>query len=359
MCPRTRTEVGRRRHGHRLLRSGMVVVASAALLSAAPAAQASTPEPASATCQDVAASVATSGGRWQVHGRLCVPANATTVQLLVPGATYNSSYFDFPVGPSYVRSANAAGYATLAIDRLGTGESSHPSGLALSGDLEAEVVHQLVQELRAGQVGSRAFRRVVVMGHSMGSLITILEASRWHDADGVILTGLLHSIPVPSLITILTQDLYPALLDPAFGLAADPLALTTIPGRRGPAFHAAGDVDPAVVRRDEATKDVVPSKELVDLVVKGFVLQAGRGITAPVMVALGEKDAIFCAPAAPGGADCSTSAAVDRYEAPAYPSAASLTTFVLPHAGHDLQLASNASEFSSAASSWIRRTVPA
>ncbi|TDQ00622.1 alpha/beta fold hydrolase [Labedaea rhizosphaerae] len=311
-----------------------------------------------AACRDVTVPIQQSAARWQVHGRLCAPSGATTIQVLVPGATYNSLYWDFPGGPSYVHDANTSGYATLAIDRLGTGQSSHPSGLALSGDLEAEVVHRLVQLLRAGQIGSKPWRRVVVMGHSMGSLITILEESRWHDADAVVLTGLLHSMPVASLLTILTRDVYPALLDPAFGLGADPLSLTTIPGRRGPAFHAAGDVDPAVVQRDEATKDVVPGKELVDVVVKGFILQAGRGITAPVMVAVGQSDGIFCAPA-PGGADCSSAAALKRAEGPAYPSAASLTTFVLPGAGHDLQLARNAAAFSSAASAWIHANVPA
>jgi len=75
-------------------------------------------------------------------------------------------------------------------DRIGNGQSSHPSSTEISVASDAFVAHQVVQALRSGRIGGTAFQRVVLIGHSLGSFTSWQEAGEYHDVDGVILTGI-------------------------------------------------------------------------------------------------------------------------------------------------------------------------
>src|ERR1700728_5237486 len=62
-----------------------------------------------------------------IVGDLCLPAGTppSAVQVLIPGATYNHTYWEFPIsGYSYADWMTAHGHAVFAIDRLDTGRSS-------------------------------------------------------------------------------------------------------------------------------------------------------------------------------------------------------------------------------------------
>lgn len=70
----------------------------------------------------------------QLTGDLCTPAPATTaVLLLVGGGGENADYWNLPglAGNSLVDAATRQGYATLAVDRLGTGRSTLPPSSTL------------------------------------------------------------------------------------------------------------------------------------------------------------------------------------------------------------------------------------
>src|SRR4051794_9526697 len=79
-------------------------------LSAMPAAQAQPPSPGvgrhpGATCYQIQVPVFVPAiGNAHMFGQLCVPRRSTstsaTVQVLIPGATYNHAYFDWPQDPS-------------------------------------------------------------------------------------------------------------------------------------------------------------------------------------------------------------------------------------------------------------------
>jgi pimeloyl-ACP methyl ester carboxylesterase len=64
-----------------------------------------------------------------------------------------------------VRRATEAGYATLAIDRLGDGASTRPAGRRLTWGNAALTVAAAVSALRTGSLGA-AFENVVLVGHS-------------------------------------------------------------------------------------------------------------------------------------------------------------------------------------------------
>ena len=155
--------------------------------------------------------------------RPAVPARGEapdTVQLLVHGGTYNSAYWDLPYQPerySYQRDMAAHGYATFAADQLGAGRSSRPLSLPLSVWAAAESTHEVVGHLRAGHVGGVRFAKVVIVGHSVGSGVVAVEASTYHDVDGVVLTGITHLPALPVLAIGAALGLQPALLDGRLG----------------------------------------------------------------------------------------------------------------------------------------------
>lgn len=310
-------------------------------------------QPASASCQDVTIPV------WLdvllpqlVHGKLCEPPQgARTIQVLVPGATYNNAYWDAALAPetrSFRLAMNKAGYATLTLDRLGTGASSKPPSALLTAFSEADVVHQVIQAIRHGDLGSR-FEKVILGGHSLGSAITVLEAGTYHDVDGVLITGLAHRINPPGALIVLGSFI-PVALDPVLSRRGlDPTYLTTQPGTRYAAFHAPGPDVPEMTAYDEASKDVVAPGELLDAATLATVLPYTWRITVPVLVVLGGGDAGLCGPLA---TDCTSSEGLRRSEAPYYSAAARLRAYVLPGYGHSINYAPNAPDYHRAVTQW-------
>jgi pimeloyl-ACP methyl ester carboxylesterase len=332
---------------------GFVVLAVAfSLVAGLGQGKAAAAEPAP-NCRDVSIPVSLTGaGDMTISGSLCWRGGTAprTVQLLLPGGTYNHVYWDFTYQPetySYVRAATAAGYATLNIDRLGTGRSSHPAGALLTNEREADSVHQVITALRAGKVGNTAFSRVVLAGHSYGSIVAWYEAGTYRDVDALVITGLLHSLSPTGAATIVT-DLYPAAADQKFlGKLVDPAYLTTRPGTRKPFFYRP-DTDPQVLAADEATKDTATASEAAGLAVS---LNSGMStrITAPVLIGQGRYDAVFCGTAA---VDCADKANVLNHERPHYPAAPCLDAWVSQNSAHDLNTAADAPRWFQAANAF-------
>jgi hypothetical protein len=69
-------------------------------------------------------------GTYNISAQYCVPDNGSsgTIQVLTHGIGFDKTYWDLEYNNynySYVNVALAAGYSTLAIDRLGIGNSTH------------------------------------------------------------------------------------------------------------------------------------------------------------------------------------------------------------------------------------------
>lgn len=320
--------------------AAVAALAAALALMAAPAGSAAAAPATTPVCRPVAVPV-TAGlvGGASIHGTLCTPPDPDgDLQILVSGATYNSWYWSGEGDPaySYVAAANQAGTTTFAIDPLGTGASTKPLSALLTGAVQASAIHQVIHAARAGRLDGLAYQRVLLVGHSLGSLDSILTASTYAgDVDGVVLTGFTHYLSVAGLTDAFVGSLRPADLE-GFGPSVDPLYLTTVPGTREALFDAADDVDPAVVRGDELHRDVVATAEIPDTLLLGLAPASSRAISVPVLEVDGTQDLIFCGPLTPG---CSTAADLDAHEAGDF---TRLATYVLPGAGHDVTLAANA-----------------
>ncbi|WP_284741854.1 alpha/beta fold hydrolase [Amycolatopsis sp. RTGN1] len=287
-----------------------------------------------------------------MHATLCGPADGRAgapLQVLVAGGTYNRSYWS-GLGLdaySYTARANAAGFATLAVDRIGTGASSHPLSTLITASLQADAVHQVIVHAREGSLDGQQHDQVALVGHSLGSMAAVITAARHPgDVDAVILTGYSHRIAPDQLLTSLTS-MHPAALE---GRPLDPGYLTTIPGARAALFHAADDVDPAVLAADEATKDVGSATELPDGVLVGLAQATSRRITAPVLEANGGRDSWACT-----AVDCTSADTLHAAEQPSF--AAPLTTYVQARSGHCLALAADGGEFAQFASVWLHRVL--
>ena len=234
----------------------------------------------------------------------------------------------------------------LAYDRTGTGASDLPPVEQVTLQAHSEVLHQLVTWLRAA-----GHQRVVLAGHSQGSLVVMDEAARHADADGLIITGMLHAPMNPvGAVIVAGSFAYPAQLDPRF-TAVPPGYTTTVPGIRGAAFYGP-TADPAIIGHDEATKTVTAPLELVSALP---ALAETTSIRVPVLSVVGALDAAFCPPITGCGSVLPDPIDV---EGVAWSSAARLQTFVLPGSGHDINLHPNVGEWFDRAVDWLDTVVP-
>lgn len=105
-------------------------------------------------------------------------------------------YWDLPYNNynySYVDIAVKQGYSTLAIDRLGIGNSSHGDPLnTIQAQAEVEALNAITTLLRQGKVPGidTSFNKVIHVGHSFGSVQSYwLSCLYPNNTDGLVLTG--------------------------------------------------------------------------------------------------------------------------------------------------------------------------
>jgi pimeloyl-ACP methyl ester carboxylesterase len=309
-----------------------------------PAAQAAK---ASCTAETFPVRVSAVTPTYKVAGTLCRKAGATrdkTVVITAHGATYNKTYWDWPQEGQSLSLVKrlVSDVSVLNVDLLGSGDSSRPLSVHLPLDAQASMLHQLVQAMRA-----RGFRTVILLGHSSGSGTVTVEAARYRDVDGVIVTGFLHHATVDVLLNIrgVPASFYPATLDPAFSDAGlDPGYLTTRPGTRATnGFFNVAVADPSVIAYDEAHKDVVTWLQVTEF--PAIFLEPGlvsRKVNVPVLSLVGDHDG-FC-----GTTDCPPAA----QEPKSWSSAAKFELHVIPEAGHDIHL--HGTSYADAESDYIR-----
>jgi len=153
-----------------------------------------------------------------------------------------------------------------------------------------------------------------------------------------------------ALTNVFVDGVRPALLDPVLShRGSDPGYVTTMPGTRR-LFHDPGRVELRVLDADETTKDQVAVTVVPDLLTLAFTSPLTRSITAPVLIANGELDTLFCA------YNCASPQRLADAEAAYF--AARPDVFLLPEAGHSLGLAPNSAQFRTAVYEWLTARFP-
>jgi pimeloyl-ACP methyl ester carboxylesterase len=274
------------------------------------------------------------GGTGQLGGTLSIPAGgAKTVQLLVHGYSYSRYYWDFPFQAetySYVRRATEAGYATLAIDRLGDGVSTRPPGRRLTWGNAALTVAAAVSALRNGSLGT-AFENVVLVGHSYGSVTSYLVAARHPGVTALIATGAAHRVNFARMTQLILNS-PPVSRNPDFDVT-DPMYVTTRRDWRGFLYNEA-NADPEVIAADEKLKQTAGMLE-IPTALPYLVNGVNKATDIPVLTVIGDEDQLF---ASWGAADCSSDAALAAFERRFYGPGATVEAMVIPGGGHDINL---------------------
>jgi pimeloyl-ACP methyl ester carboxylesterase len=272
----------------------------------------------------------------------------------VPGGTYNSNYWDFPWRSdvyNFRKAMNAAGYATFTLDRLGTGKSAKLPSVLATTTTQAAAVHKVIQRLRSGQIGGKPFGKVVIGGHSLGSVIAVVESATYRDVDAVLLTGYAHLFNAEGAAGLFVNSMYPVLGDPVLGGDGyDPTYLTTRPGTRTDYFLRTSTTEPQVVALDEQFKDVLSVAEAADAVSLGAVVPSSALINVPVLVVNGDADVVMCSPLLN---NCASAERLRQVEQAFYAGSPCLRTFLLPGVGHSVNLATNTRAYQTRVRDWL------
>lgn len=285
---------------------------------------------------------------YTVKGTLIRPEGCTaSVLLAMHGLSYGRWAWDFPLEPETYSVAQALaerGYAMVAIDKLGYGESAgegdpdQPNGYTLTVEGYAAMTAQIAKQLRSGtyQAASpNAFARLGLIGHSAGTEIVELAAGLYPGiADLLIATAYTHEPFVNN--KWLLREWIPN--DNVHALQDDYVYFENDPATRAADFYTTLS-DPDVVALDNAMANLTPSGEIFSIGMQPsrFVLPL---IRIPVFLVLAEKDELF--PARFG-----------QNELRHFVLAFDKTLHVVPGAGHSFILHTNAPSTNDAMADWL------
>ncbi|MEM9462964.1 MAG: alpha/beta fold hydrolase [Myxococcota bacterium] len=300
--------------------------------------------------------------QYEVDGTLCWSGRLTdrTVQVLSHGAGYGPIYWDFDLQPevySYVRAAQAEGYAVFNFARLGVGTSDYPPAEDLTIEADAWILHQVIEHLRAdSEARGEPVGSVVTVGHSMGSVITMAHGIEYpQDSDAIVLTGFVHHVN-RDYVQSTAADQVPAQDDPRFNDrdVGEGYLSSSREARR--AFYVESQADEDVIERDWETRETVSLTEIFGI--NGYYQDGAQNLQVPVLQVVGDQDFIGCGIALDGEIlDCTDTAAVVANEAERFSESVCLETEVVPDAGHVLNLQRQAPDVYRIMLDWANRRV--
>jgi pimeloyl-ACP methyl ester carboxylesterase len=308
------------------------------------------------TCEARSFSVNLTEDAWfsyNVAGTLCWTGalNGKTLAVTVSGAGYDSLYWDFPYQPetySFTRAALKRGMAVFNFDRLGMGRSDRPFGLQLGVDNQAGVLAQLIESLK----NQHQFARVVTLGHSFGSTISLAHALKWpQNVDGIVLTGFVHNSNPGFQVAMRDGVDLAVLKGPLAGATADPTYMISKAGSRGDIFYTMENTDPMVVEVDELNRRTTTIGEVISM--SKYFKEQSKALTVPAFTLIGENDFVVCG----GGVECTDHAAIIAWEAEFFPPESCHEIVVLDDTDHNANLHLNAPGNFALMLDWVERRV--
>ncbi len=271
-----------------------------------------------------------------------------TLQVLVPGFTYNHTYWDpssrILSDYSYARFMARQGYPVLALDLLGTGDSSIPDGDVLNLNQSVSSLVQVLTNVRSlpNPLGHK-FSRIVLVGHSVGTAIAVLTTGTFPGiADFLVATGWSfapHVVP-------LSEELIAAAL-------ATPYIRFPAPVREE-LFYFTPSARPSVIEfdnrflADQFSRGVlVEGLPLLEALALGDIqaiqdISRVNKVNIPVLVQLGRFD-VIAPPLLP------------EVEARLYSSSPDVSVDILERMGHSFNLHRNRLESWRGINQWIEK----
>ncbi|MDH6244009.1 alpha/beta fold hydrolase [Mycobacterium sp. OTB74] len=292
--------------------------------------------------------------QWHISAWLTIPTELrrNELQILVHGAGSDHRYWDWPLEAerySYVEWAAQRGIATLNIDRIGCGHSSYPPGAEIDVAAHVHTLSQIVRDIRAGRSGIPSIERVVLVGHSMGSVVCGATAAVCADVDAVVLTGYLPVDGTPAMGDDLFDYAFVSALEglPQLqGIVDDEYLVPRADLGVEQLRYWAAQTDPAMPAFDSLIKGAATKAELSDAAVAGPGI---RAIATPALGLIGQHDALLIDQSLGETDTHDTVRRVAQGIGPNFDFA------VIPDAGHMLNLQRNAQDCFVAMDDWLSR----
>ncbi|KAF9042568.1 hypothetical protein BDZ89DRAFT_894773, partial [Hymenopellis radicata] len=295
-------------------------------------------------------------GAYSISTLICTPPHfdGGVVNFALHGLDFTKSYWDVVIGTNYyysfVEAAAARGEATIAYDRLGTGNSIRADGTYPDGIQELQIATHVAVANAMTQVARDELKaeKLVGVGHSYGSLTLVyLLASSPKALDDVVLTGFSAAEESYSGRTVfalnfaLAHEAYPnkfAALDNSYLATGDLVADLT-------GFFSYPNYENDVLQWSVDNKGTVAYGELLTFLPPTGV--KASEFTGSVLAVSGDADFIFCA------SDCNKPSAPVQHVGDFFPNAQSFTAAIIPGVGHGLNLHFGAAEAYAVIGGWI------
>ncbi|KAF5334008.1 hypothetical protein D9611_015102 [Ephemerocybe angulata] len=223
---------------------------------------------------------------YKIWTSLCIPNNqdaAKTVELAVHGW----------LQVNYVEAALKAGHAILIYDRLGTGQSDKPDGIAeVQVAAQVEIAGELAKYLRAKPRGNQ-FDRVIGVGHSFGSAQLVGLARKYGNVlNATVLTGFTTFVGGTGTAAAAFGWTIASVQNPKrFSSLPSSYIISEGISNSQNVFFRFGGYDPAVLQAAENTKATSTIGEILNLFGS---LSPVTDYTNPIFIVTGDKDYILC-----------------------------------------------------------------
>lgn len=250
---------------------------------------------------------------------------------------------------SWQKFANLQGYATLAVDRYGNGASTRGDPLQdVQLPLEAELLYQVIQKIKAGEISGQK-SRVVFVGHSLGSQSGQFLLKSHPDAvDAAILTGLATSSnPEAFNLTLELRNKPARDFVPRFAHLPQGYLVNTVAQVRETLFYS-NAYDHSIPAKDFKTRGTLAVGEILD-----FPSFAVPEYIAPLFVLTGNNDKLFCSPDPKD--DCR--AGLQGVRPTYFPNSSNFDYFSVPLTGHDLDFHFSAPVAFLKAHEWLKKVL--
>lgn len=304
-------------------------------------------------------------GALQIAVDLFVPPAGVAARALLwclPGGNMNRHYYDLlpddgDTSFSFARTMAAQGFVVASVDYLGLGDSSKPNdGWLCTPDtltaINCKVYDALIAKLRDGsahpQLGALPDIASIGVGHSMGSMMTILQQAAHAPHAAVVLLGFsTRGLPeyLPPQLKGITDplDARPLLID---------VAKKMYGGQPFPVIHSARagnselfgskKAEPKGVAALKAATDCMLPVPATLSMVPGNVAPEAATISVPVFLGVGARDMVGLVHQVPT----------------AFTASADITLLVLAEAGHSHFLFASRAQLFERLGHWTRAVLP-
>jgi pimeloyl-ACP methyl ester carboxylesterase len=301
---------------------------------------------------------ASDGDLYEVKGHLIGPESKVdpgaggkraAATLYLHDFAFGEFFWSFGAVPRYDYAAALAraGHVSVVVDRLGYGASGHPEGDQTCLGAQADVAHQIVDELRSGEYAVEGgepprFGKVALAGHYVGALIANLEAFSFKDVDALVAMSYTPQVTVQAFENFYESR---AVCDRGgepteAGATGYTYISPTESDFDDSAFHSAAPAVVAAANRLRARDPCGDGASIIDALV--LDLKSLSQVKVPVLLVCGREDAVIPSFACP-------------YTKRRYSGSGDVSLFYVAKAGHALTLERSAPAFRRRVAAWLGR----